>query len=454
VDLVINGDVSVEMHENEAFSVLLNDGVGGFLHQKGQKDPQSNVQYMSDLDGDGDLEVLTRSLIDDRMFVLYWKDDGFGPPSPFLPEEPGKGTVLWGGDLDGDGDLDLITAGFEVSQLPPECYVSVLLNDGYGTFRQAGSVPLGRVMPVGVCGSDWDGDGDVDLAMLVWVTSQNPLRVLPLLNDGEGHLRPEGECVPVEKPPCMWGIGDVDLDGDVDVLYAQKVEGGYHVVEISVWYNEGDWRFSQVVVCSTMMSGWALSGVGRSLQWEDFDADGDVDIAWLDARDLCMYVWLNNGDRTFSEGGRYDLSGEPSGIFLGDLDGDGDVDVAVSDLSSNAVCMLFNRTVEDVTGVIETGRGTEVVPQRCILYGNVPNPFNAFTTIPFDLSFSGRVRLGVYDVLGRKVKTLLDDEREAGSWTVRWDGRDDAGYPAASGRYVYRFRAGTFSDSKTMTLIR
>ena len=95
-----------------------------------------------------------------------------------------------------------------------------------------------------------------------------------------------------------------------------------------------------------------------------------------------------------------------------------------------------------------------MIPRKHWLWANYPNPFNAWTVIPFELAFSGRVRLGVYDVLGRKVRVVVDQDMGHGRWEVGWDGRDDLGHPAASGRYLYRLQVSTFSDSKTMTLIR
>ena len=95
-----------------------------------------------------------------------------------------------------------------------------------------------------------------------------------------------------------------------------------------------------------------------------------------------------------------------------------------------------------------------MVPIRYVLSASYPNPFNSLVIIPFDLAFSGRVRLNVYDVLGRKVRTLVEGVMSPGHHTIPWDGRDALGRPVASGRYVIRLQAEGFSQSRTMTLLR
>lgn len=79
---------------------------------------------------------------------------------------------------------------------------------------------------------------------------------------------------------------------------------------------------------------------------------------------------------------------------------------------------------------------------------NYPNPFNPSTTIRYTLLAATRAQLTVYDALGRRVRTLAAGPHEAGSHSVFWDGRDDAGRPVASGVYVYQLRttAETFTD--------
>ncbi len=93
-------------------------------------------------------------------------------------------------------------------------------------------------------------------------------------------------------------------------------------------------------------------------------------------------------------------------------------------------------------------------PDQFYLYHNYPNPFNSATVIPFDLSNPGYVTLQIYDIMGRRVKTLLAEPKPAGHFEVQWDGRDDLGDIAASGIYFCRLQAITKQSSETAVQVR
>ena len=93
-----------------------------------------------------------------------------------------------------------------------------------------------------------------------------------------------------------------------------------------------------------------------------------------------------------------------------------------------------------------------VVPADVVLRQNVPNPFNPATTIVFALPEPGRVRLEVFDVGGRRVRTLVDAERPAGEHRVDWDGRDARGRRVSSGVYFYKLDAGSTARVRKMVL--
>ena len=78
------------------------------------------------------------------------------------------------------------------------------------------------------------------------------------------------------------------------------------------------------------------------------------------------------------------------------------------------------------------------------LWQNAPNPFNAATTIRYLVPRTGSIELVVYDILGRRVRTLVQDSVPAGIHTIAWDSRNDRSQPIASGVYFYLFRADGF----------
>ena len=97
---------------------------------------------------------------------------------------------------------------------------------------------------------------------------------------------------------------------------------------------------------------------------------------------------------------------------------------------------------------------TVSLPEQFHLCQNYPNPFNPETTIRFTLPQAGHVQLVIFNLLGQKVRTLVDGDRKAGFYSLRWDGRDEFGNPAASGIYYYVIKSGNFHDTKRMILAR
>ena len=93
-------------------------------------------------------------------------------------------------------------------------------------------------------------------------------------------------------------------------------------------------------------------------------------------------------------------------------------------------------------------------PARPRLAGNYPNPFNPSTTLEFTLPEAARVDLDVYDVSGRRVRTLFSGPARPGTVAVRWDGLDGKGRAVASGTYFARLRVGTDVQVRSMTLVR
>ena len=94
------------------------------------------------------------------------------------------------------------------------------------------------------------------------------------------------------------------------------------------------------------------------------------------------------------------------------------------------------------------------VPNVFRLSQNYPNPFNPSTTIMFSLEEKGRVSLLIYDLMGRRVRTLVSSELEAGEHELVWDGRDSSGEEVASGIYLYKLQSSGSSQVRRMTLLR
>jgi hypothetical protein len=95
-----------------------------------------------------------------------------------------------------------------------------------------------------------------------------------------------------------------------------------------------------------------------------------------------------------------------------------------------------------------------LLPRQGELQQNYPNPFNPSTTIPFALSSPALVRVQVYDVLGQRVRTLMNGPTPAGYHSLVWNGRNDLGDQAAAGLYFYLLEAGSVRQSRKMLLVK
>jgi hypothetical protein len=107
---------------------------------------------------------------------------------------------------------------------------------------------------------------------------------------------------------------------------------------------------------------------------------------------------------------------------------------------------IWRRPLSEITSVIETIGG---LPSAFSLRQNYPNPFNPTTTIRYTLPYKSRVFLAVYNTLGQKIKTLVQESQEAGYHEVQFDGSN-----LASGVFFYRLQAGTYVQTRKLLLLR
>jgi len=96
----------------------------------------------------------------------------------------------------------------------------------------------------------------------------------------------------------------------------------------------------------------------------------------------------------------------------------------------------------------------ELLPEVFALHQNYPNPFNPVTTLRYDLPENGHVNITIYDMLGRQVKTLINQTQDAGYRSVIWDATNDYGKPVSAGIYLYQIQAGEYMQTKKMVLLK
>ena len=88
------------------------------------------------------------------------------------------------------------------------------------------------------------------------------------------------------------------------------------------------------------------------------------------------------------------------------------------------------------------------------IHQNYPNPFNPKTTISFELLHNSFVNITIYDILGRQVKTLINQTQDAGFKSVIWDATNDYGKPVSAGVYLYQIQAEGFVQTRKMVLLK
>ena len=111
------------------------------------------------------------------------------------------------------------------------------------------------------------------------------------------------------------------------------------------------------------------------------------------------------------------------------------------------------QALNDFVSDIEDDQEIEL-PKNFGLEQNYPNPFNGQTNIRFQLSTQSNVKLEIFNILGQKIKTLIDEEKSPGYYTIDWAGKNDYGYSVNSGIYFIKFSSDKFSDVKKMMLMK
>ncbi len=328
-------DLVVTHYAQNAISVLLNHGNGSF-------GPPVNYTVgtypyfaaAGDLDGDGDIDLVTANLGDWQSFpahdgsvsVLLNNGNGtFAAPVNYVVGTSTQSLTL--ADLDRDGDLDIATVNYGWDyglNGPVENAANILLNGGHGTFTRGGHYGVGA-QPVSIAAADLDADGDTDL-----ITANRSNSISVLRNSGAGAFSAAQSYGTLSDPRQVLAV-DMDSDGDRDIV-VKNYSG------VTVFWNDGDPAFPNV-------TSYALVGFGLAVA--DLDSDGTADIAAaVPGYPGRVSVMFNNGSGPFAAPVQYAFGAPRGSVAIADLDGDGDLDlITPSRYPGNALVAttLFNR---------------------------------------------------------------------------------------------------------------
>ncbi|GJM45311.1 MAG: hypothetical protein DHS20C21_21530 [Gemmatimonadota bacterium] len=453
-----------------------NDGAGSFQDVATSvltPAPAPLASAWADYDLDGDVDLFLGHFAAPN--ALFRNDGSFSFVSVGTPPITQGGSTqgaAWA-DYDLDGDPDLYVAA---ANAPNQLF----RNDG-GTFVNVATGPLANLADAGwgrgCAWGDVDNDGDPDL----FVTNdggQNRLfenvgAGVSFVNRESGEVRDA-----VRGYGCAWE--DVDLDGDLDLFFARSEEVN------SLFRNDGGYAFTE-----TVGGPFPLTENRNSLggAFADIDGDGDVDLAIANGTGDEDFLFRNDVG-TPRHWLSVDLQGTLSNRFglgarvvlvSGGVTQTREVSIGSSYYEQSDVTLQFglgsatsvtSLTVHWPSGVVQSisppGVDQTIViveadptgavltpderPARLSLEAAAPNPFTEQTELRFDLPRGGNVRVRVYDVTGRRVRSLHDGWSEPGRNVLEWDGRGDDGEVTPSGVYFVRLEAD--DERRTTKVIR
>ena len=133
---------------------------------------------------------------------------------------------------------------------------------------------------------------------------------------------------------------------------------------------------------------------------------------------------------------------------------EGEMDLFIGELEDIQDFYIHNTLVMLPTGDDVSLADVTVMPEKFTLHQNYPNPFNPVTTLRYDLPENGNVNITIYDMLGRQVKPLINQNQDAGYRSVVWNATNNYGEPVSAGIYLYQIQAGEYMQTKKMVLLK
>jgi hypothetical protein len=338
-------------------------------------------------------------------------------------------------DYDNDGDLDIYITNYSGQGGVPALANDLYRNDA-GTYVEmtvadAGPIVGNTVTATSCVWADFDNDGWLDCM----TTSDGANRIRYYTNDGDGSFtRDDTVAMYVLGRTYSASAGDYDRDGDVDLFVASplQVAGGLFRNDHA---NGNHWLN---VHCESTVSNRSAIGtrvrakavVAGTPMWQRRDVLSQ-DVA---AGTSSLEVEFGFGDASV-------------------------VDSLVVDWPSGTTQVFTSVAVDQFLSLVEPGGAVSVTPATSPALAGArlslsPNPFVASTDVRFDLARRQRVRVEVVDLLGRRVRTLVDEDLAAGEHALAWDGRDESSRAVAAGIYFVRFSGESLSQTRRVVRLR
>lgn len=474
-------------------STLLLIGFTGVAYGQAQIDFDDAVNYtiggkpeggtLFDFNRDGHLDLAVTSDHPNKIEFFVNRGDGtFAAPFALLTGNATGPEGLAAGDFNADGKLDLVVALFGTNQ------VQLVLGDGTGNFSLGGAFSVGTEPSI-VVAADFDGDGLVDAAVNNRVSGDMSV----LINDGSGGLENAVHYAVGIETRCI-AVGDITGDGLPDLAVSardsrivrifENIGGGAFqtlrdlslgsILEpqgVALADFDGDGALDVVTATSGNdlqqhpsvflqnnggrqgiwvgpVNGQTLPGISpMGIATADFDLDGHIDVATSNAGSDDVSVNKNGGIGIFFVPVVFGVGLKPETevLLVGDLDGNGANDLLTLNQDSEDVSVLINRN----SSPLNVGPGATA--GVLMLHPAAPNPIIDHASLTFDLPRDADVDLAIYDVAGRRVRTLERGTIAAGPHRTAWDGYGEGGLRMAAGLYVARLVAD--GETRTQRLV-
>ena len=452
-------DIAVPDYDNREVFIRINTSTGA-SGQSFNTTVQPVIVRFYDLDEDGHLDLIVGG--DTTAVEVLWGDGAGGFSSPVL-----VGTFGRVRSLEPDLSFTTITTGRKIVISEDNGFGSNSSTIGYlmhlgnrdlchDVQYTQGNIPpdtIDAVMTDFVTG-DFAGDGGInEIAAVTSFPLPHPLVIdsdifflgsagtpcADVVPRGTFNEYQFGSGVGSTAGQSNIVSGDFDGDGDLDLITLETFSS------VQLIKNLGSLNFTSESI--------SVSGA-MGLAALDYENDGDLD--FLTVNELLeengITVFLNDGFGNFiaRENCFFPFaSGRPWSVATADFDQDGRMDIAVVASIDPGVDSLFVlRNLGGGTVGIQD-EVSEEIPTSFSLEQNFPNPFNPSTTIQYSLPQAGDVTLKIYNLLGEEVKTLVNEYKEIGNYSVQFNAKY-----LASGIYFYKLQTHGFVETKKMILLK
>ena len=332
VDIDGDGDMDVlsaSVNDNEIAWFENTDGLGSFGTQQiiTTDAVGASAVFSIDIDGDGDIDVLSASLYDNKI-AWYENIDGLGSfgGQQIITTDAASAISVYATDIDGDGDMDVLSASANDDKIA--WYENI---DGLGNFGAQQIITTDAIYAKSVYATDIDGDGDMDVLSACGVGNN----VVWYENvDGIGNFGTQQIITTNASGAHSVYATDIDGDGDMDVLSASWVDNKI------AWYENTDGlgSFGTQQIITTDTTG------ALSVYVTDIDGDGDMDVLSASSGDNKI-AWYENTDSLGNFGTQQIISTEAAtafSVYATDVDGDGDMDVLSASAGDNKIAWYEN----------------------------------------------------------------------------------------------------------------